>query len=779
MLLIADPLPGEALDQQAQAGRLPGDGLLRLHREGARCGTLRFARESLPRELALSELTTGAVSGKPAIPAGDWLRRRHPDARVVSVASEQASAELLAGRLGQARWSGAGQEAGTAQHGRGASTGEQVVELARAALRDGTLGKDDLPDLLIVDLASRHPEGEPPAAAAAAPLRELAPAGERPEAMPAPSLPPSSPAPPEGRLRWLDRAVARLLAVLDSELGAGGYALLLCSLDQPGPADGAMWALGAGLTPRAVAGACDAGSVAPTLLAWLGLDPLPIGSPVALPWAAPPPPPPAPQLRLTLLHTNDHHGQDMDHAVPGGKGQAGGLAMRAAMITRLRRTAAAPDHRVLLLDAGDVSTGACAATRLHARSSLEAMELMGYDAMALGNHEFDQILATTLGELDRVSLPVLSINARWREDDRLLVKPVQRVTLAGHPVAILGLTTPETPETSTLGDDPRLRFDGLEETTRRWVAALRPQVELLIALTHQGLERDRQLARDVPGIDLIVGGHSHDALPQPVIENGVPILQAGANGAFLGHAELELAAAPAGRKRSVRLASYELLSVPVAGAGGLEPDPEVARQIERHWSTVADQCAAPVGRVLGRFERRPLAGPGSGSTLGHLVADSVRWRARTDVALQNEGSLRDDLPAGEVTLGAVQSALPFSNTIVRIEMSGEELMQVLAELARRPAADMGFLHVSGLTWVIESSTPRDVLVAGKPLDASTRYTVGVNSFLARGGDNHHLLARLGRKVDTGFDATQALADYIAARGTLSPDTNLRVRRIGP
>jgi 5'-nucleotidase/UDP-sugar diphosphatase len=535
-------------------------------------------------------------------------------------------------------------------------------------------------------------------------------------------------------------------------------------------APGAAWLLAPGLPLGTTARPVELGQLTATLADWLGLDPTPGAPGPALAELAPPPLP-VERLRLTLLHTNDHHGHDLDHPGPRGKGLVGGLGMRAALVETLRRAASTPDRRVLLLDVGDFSTGPCPATRLQARSSLAGMDRLGYDAVAIGNHEFDQPLPTLLGELARITFPVLSATARWRESSELLLPAQHDLELAGRRVAILALTTPETPATSTLGDDPRLRFDDTVATARQWVARLRPERDLLIVLSHQGLLPDLELARQVPGIDVLVGGHSHDTLPEPVREGETLILQAGDNGRFLGRAELEL-----GPDRTVRLLDYELLPVPAAGEGALQPSPEVEVPTRQLWQTMERACLAPVGRASSRFERTPLQGPGTGSTLAHLVADSLRWRGRTQLALQNEGGLRDDLPAGNVTLGAVQAVLPFTNSIVRVELSGAELVAVLDEVARRPPTDLGFLHVSGLSWVIAGGRATQILVGGQPLDPARRYTVATNSFLARGGDGHRLLAELGKRQDTGFDATQALADYVHEKGPVVPDRRPRVVR---
>ena len=539
-----------------------------------------------------------------------------------------------------------------------------------------------------------------------------------------------------------------------------------------------LWALAPWLEPARVRTRSQAEQVAPTLALWLGLDPLPDATSLPPPELLPAratgssrPPKPRQPLHLVLLHSNDHHGGDMDHPVTGRKGPVGGLAMRAAMVDSIRRQVRGSRARVLLLDGGDVMTGPCEATLLWGRSSLGAMDLMGYDLMVLGNHEFDPPVDRLLGELDRVSLPVVSANVRWRSSGELLVKPYRLLDLAGYRVALLGLTTTETPRVSTRGNDPRLRFDDTLEAARSWVERLRPSADLLVLLTHVGIEQDLALARALPGIDIIVGGPSTTAPTRPLQEAGTLILQAGYFGQYLGRADLRIS------EQGFELLAYELLPVPAAGEQGeLSPDPEVSGLLQHLWGSVAHRCAASAGKTSAPFSCAPLAGPGSGSTMIHLVTDAMRWRAQTDLALQNTGGVRDDLPAGEISMGMLRSALPFGNTIVRIELGGSELLDLLKEVAHRPPDSKSVLHGSGLSWRIAGKEPRDVLVAGTPLVPERQYTLATNSFLARGGDGYAILPRLRRQEDTGHGLAETVADYLRAAGPVSPDTRPRVVR---
>lgn len=535
-----------------------------------------------------------------------------------------------------------------------------------------------------------------------------------------------------------------------------------------------LWVLGPGLAPARSATPTTSDQVAPTLAAWLGLDPLPDAEGPAIAAAAPPAPPapPAalrPPLRLTLLHTNDHHGQDRDHRPVGSALAQGGLAMRAALLRSLRRERQAPDQRVLLVDGGDVNTGPCEATALAGRASLEAMDLQGYDAMVVGNHEFDLPVRTLLRELGRVGFPALAINVEHTPPLRPWLVPARTLELGGYRVGLLGLTTPDTPVLSAHGNDPGLRFTG-SRTLKAAVASLRPSVDLLVVLSHQGLQADLALAAELPAVDLIVGGHTETPTPEAIVQGRTIIVQTGYDGRNVGHAELEL------RPEGVRLLSYRLVPVPPADSAPWAPDPAVAALVQRHWGSVAAACSATVGVLEADFDRAPLAEAGSGSTLLHLVTDAIRWRAEADLALQNLGGVRADLPAGPLTAGHIKGALPFGNTIWTLTLTGAQIVALLREVGQRGPADKAVLYPSGLTWRFDGAEPRELRIGGRPVTLQQRYRVATNGFLARGGDGYQGLRAAGPAHDTGVTLVAALGAYLRGRRSVRPDRTPRVRR---
>ncbi len=476
-------------------------------------------------------------------------------------------------------------------------------------------------------------------------------------------------------------------------------------------------------------------------------------------------------VKILLLHTNDHHGRDKDHRVTGGH-MVGGLAMRAALVARLRA-----EHEgwwTLLLDAGDTSTGPCEPTVLGGRPSLQAQGLMGYDAMVLGNHEFDVPIETRLAELAKVPYPAISANVVWKATGKPVVEPYVILSHGGASIAILGLTTPDTPILSARGNDPRLEFKDPIETAKRLVPKLRERADAVVVLSHCGIDTDRELAREVPGVDLVVGGHSNVTTFAPEVIGKTRVVQAGYEGRYLGVGELELV--PGG---GMGVSSYRLVEIPPASKGGLEPDPRVARLVDELWASVRDRCSGRLGEALEIFDRQALAGPGTGSTAAHLVADAMRWRTGVDVAFENEGGVRADLPAGEVTMGLLKSMLPFGNTIVKFRVTGAQLKELLRAVAALEPGAKAMLHGSGIRWTIHGREVGEVLVGGRPLDVARWYTVATNSFIARGGDGYAFFKGLATREDTGVVLVRAVADYVRSHSPISPDPTPRVTRLPP
>ncbi len=463
------------------------------------------------------------------------------------------------------------------------------------------------------------------------------------------------------------------------------------------------WLLSAGLLPSLVKAACD------------------------------------PDTGLTLLHFNDLHGQ-LEPYLDGPESiERGGLARLAGTVERIR--AEAKPRPVLLLFGGDLLQGTLTSSLFQGIPDVKLLGRMGVDAAVMGNHELDygQDALRRLAQV--ATFPFLSANVA-SDPVPLPVQPWARITRSGGlEVAVLGLTTPELTTAVHPRNAEGISVEEPVTVAQRLAPELRAGADLVVVLSHLGIQDDRRLARAVPGIDLIVGGHNHDRYEQPVIEGSVPILQAGERGGWLGRMDFEC--------RDGRLSWDRYALIPI-GVGSPE-DPAIASEVQRLVAEADLQMSQQVGVSARELSaERELIRRGE-APLGNLVADLAREITQADVALFNGGGFRASLPAGPVTLKAIAMAFPFRNELVVGELTGAELLAALGRSASLdPLANPGgFLQVSGVRYVIAGGQLADATVKGMPVDPTDSYQVVTSDFLAAGGDGYRMLESLRDPVMTG------------------------------
>ena len=321
---------------------------------------------------------------------------------------------------------------------------------------------------------------------------------------------------------------------------------------------------------------------------------------------------------------------------------------------------------------------------------------MGYQATALGNHEFDPPFDVLKRQAAQAGFPFLSANVVLRDGGRPALGDVAEWSFGGVRVAAIGLTPQDTAALSTSGRDPRLSFLDPVKTAAERVPALRARARVVVGLFHLDLPDIQRLAASVPGIDVVVSGHDHRALHTPLKAGSTTIVQAGSDGRFLGRVDLEVP--PQGRAvvRGTRL--YPI------GA-----DLPEARDVADSLAGYRSRCTgdAVVGRLAtaaGRDDH--AAGPGSSSPLANLVADAFRAAARADVAFTNRGGIRTSLPAGPISRQQLHDVLPFADTLTVFTITGADLMKLVDEMSRREPGGQGALYPSGIT--VDPPRPRGV-----------------------------------------------------------------------
>lgn len=454
-------------------------------------------------------------------------------------------------------------------------------------------------------------------------------------------------------------------------------------------------------------------------------------------WGCRPVAPSDPQLppgQLVLAHTNDLHAHYLPEPAPWLQGEPsiGGAVALSAQLEQLRDVSG-PDA-VIYLDGGDLLTGTpLMEFEQHGAAGgdmVDVLDALGCDAWVVGNHEFDlgfdNASAIVRASVD-VGVPVVSANL----DDPQTGAPalsglVDHVVLDrnGVRVGVFGLTTPGLQRLASADTMARLALPDLMAVARAEVAALDADTDVIIALTHVGIETDRKLAAEVAGIDLIVGGHSHTPLGTPERVGETWIVQAGSYGRQLGVVRLEV-----GDDRISSFQGHLLDLVPELPGGA--PKRGLANQIDDLSDKVERRFGVEIGEVVADLRREG----GKESALGRWAADAMRAAGRAEVGLYNSGGLRADLLAGPLTRRELYEVFPFANQVVRFELSGEELLAMaLHSAAGLSSGRHSPLQISGLqvTWRVRMGAAEIVQarVGGQPVELQRRYVVATNSFVA-------------------------------------------------
>lgn len=475
-------------------------------------------------------------------------------------------------------------------------------------------------------------------------------------------------------------------------------------------------------------------------------------------------------LPLTILHFNDLHGQLDPVAGPEGAPddaqRLGGIARLAGLVRAIR--AEDPSRPVILLFAGDLLQGTVTSTVFLGRPDVGFLNAIGVDAAVLGNHELDygqQVLRQLLDEAD---FPMLAANVAASPNPFPTPATAVIHPRGGPRVGVLGLVTEELTTTTHPRNTSGVSVSQPAKVAGAWVPWLRSRSDLVVVLSHLGLHGDRQLARTVPGIDLIVGGHNHRLLEQPEFEHDVPILQAGSRGRYLGRFDLTIEAG------QVQMLGYRLIPVD----GRVPQDAAIAAQVAALDERLADEIEVVVGRTETTLDASRALIRRNESNFGNWVGDLARALTGADVALFNAGTFRASIPAGPVRIRDIHEALPFGNELVTATLSGTTLQTVLERSAALDAQDDpgGFLQVSGIRLVIEDGKVDSVQVGGNPLDPNAKYRLVTSDFLAAGGDGYAELEELPDAQATGTLMLDMVTDAFRRQGTVSAGIDGRILR---
>jgi 5'-nucleotidase/UDP-sugar diphosphatase len=504
------------------------------------------------------------------------------------------------------------------------------------------------------------------------------------------------------------------------------------------------------------------------------------------------------ELNFTILHTNDVHGRFAATPPFGSQCNAqhisenkcvGGAARQASAINSVR----AEGGDVVLLDAGDQFQGTLFFTLYSGQAAAQVMNRLGYDAMAVGNHEFDKGPKTLARFAERIDFPLLAANMDVSADPHLAgrVAPWTVLEIGGEELGVIGLITEETPSISSPG--PNIRFADLTQSLNAAVAALQGRgINKIIALGHVGYWRDMALARAVDGVDVIVGGHSHTYLssddpsaagPYPTLVTSpagetVLIVQAYQWSRYLGRLDVSFDAAG-------RLSAWH--GAPILMDNAIAEDPGVAALVAKLNEPLHEIRNEVVGASVNALSNATCRN--GECALGNLLADIMLWRTAgegSEIAIANGGGIRAGLPMGPVTRGDVLQVLPFGNTLATFGLLGRDVLKALEIGLARPGSG-AFPQVAGLRFRWDPSRPagdrvRLVEVRGTdgthaPLDEARLYRVVSNNFLRRGGDGYDVLRDNAiNAYDFGPVLVDSAVAYFAEHSPVAPQLEGRISR---
>ncbi|WP_133486027.1 bifunctional metallophosphatase/5'-nucleotidase [Aliiroseovarius marinus] len=493
---------------------------------------------------------------------------------------------------------------------------------------------------------------------------------------------------------------------------------------------------------------------------------------------------------LNIVHINDLHSRvepiNKYDSTCGAEDNAegkcfGGYARVATKIAELRKEL--DGQNLLVLDAGDQYQGSLMYTTYKGDVEIEMMEKIGFDAMAIGNHEFDDGPEGLLKLLDGVSFPVISGNLDVSQSNILAGKVGNHVVLdvGGQKIGIISALATDTAETSSPGE--AVIFQDEIDSLKADVAALEAEgVNKIIALNHVGVKKDMAIAEAVAGLDAVIGGHSHTkfsnteegAMAYPTMVGNVPVVQAYAYSKYVGH--LVLTFDDAGNVTSAT-GDTILLDASVA------EDPEIVARVAELAGPIEEMKTRVVATATEAIDGERTSCRAMECAMGNIIADAMLDRVKgqgIEVAIQNGGGIRASIGDGEITMGEVLTVLPFQNTLSTFQVSGETIIAALENGVSQHEEGAGrFPQVAGMTYAFDLSKEpgsriSDVMVGGAPIDPTKVYGVVSNNYVRNGGDGYKMFRDAQNAYDYGPDLADVTAEYMAKMGPVKPMLDGRI-----
>ncbi|ELC6830914.1 bifunctional UDP-sugar hydrolase/5'-nucleotidase [Salmonella enterica] len=504
--------------------------------------------------------------------------------------------------------------------------------------------------------------------------------------------------------------------------------------------------------------------------------------------------------KITILHTNDHHG----HFWRSEYGEYG-LAAQKTLVDSIRKEVAQEGGSVLLLSGGDINTGVPESDLQDAEPDFRGMNLIGYDAMAVGNHEFDNPLTVLRQQEKWAKFPFLSANIYQKSTGERLFKPWAIFTRQDIKIAVIGLTTDDTakignPEYFT---DIEFRKPAEEANVVIQELNMNEKPDVIIATTHMGhydngdhgsnAPGDVEMARSLPAgsLAMIVGGHSQDPVCMasenkkqvnyvpgtpcaPDKQNGIWIVQAHEWGKYVGRADFEF------RNGEMKMVNYQLIPVnlkkKVTWNNGkservlytpeIAENPQMLSLLTPFQNKGKAQLEVKIGSVNGLLEGDRSKVRFVQTNMGRVILAAQIARTGADFGVMSGGGIRDSIEAGDITYKSVLKVQPFGNIVVYADMSGKEVVDYLAAVAQMKPDSGAYPQFANVSFVAKEGKLTDLKIKGEPVDPAKTYRMATLSFNATGGDGYPRIDNKPGYVNTGFIDAEVLKEFIQQNSPL-------------
>ncbi|WP_196588521.1 bifunctional UDP-sugar hydrolase/5'-nucleotidase UshA [Aliivibrio fischeri] len=497
--------------------------------------------------------------------------------------------------------------------------------------------------------------------------------------------------------------------------------------------------------------------------------------------------------KITVLHTNDNHGRFWQN-----KYGEYGMAARKTLIDDIRTEVQAEGGSVLLLSGGDINTGVPESDLQDAEPDFKGMNKIGYDAIALGNHEFDNPLDVLQKQIDWAEFPMLSANIYDKKTGERMYQAYEIFEKQGIKIAVVGLTTEDTAKIGNPEYIGSLEFRDPKLEAKKVIAELNEteKPDLIFAVTHMGHYENGERGINAPGdvalarsldmgeLDMIVGGHSQEPVCmegpnlikknfkpgdecKPDQQNGTWIVQAHEWGKYVGKADFEF------RNGELEMVSYDLIPVNLKKKVNIdgkkqrvfiedeiEQDAELLAFLKPFQEKGQGQLNVKIASTNGKLEGDRNVVRFEQTNLGRLIATSHMVRAKADFAVMNSGGVRDSIEAGDVTYKDVLTVQPFGNIVTYADMTGKEVLDYLNVVATKPVDSGAYAQFAGIKMTVENGKVSNVFIGGKQLRLDKTYRFTVPSYNAAGGDGYPKISDHPGYVNTGFVDAEVLKDFL-------------------